>query len=55
MANVETHVERITLSQHPHDLERAITDTCDLQGADGFRLAATFLFRDTTLVLVFQK
>jgi len=51
----KTLVVRVKLADHPTDLDRFLVDTCDNRLSAGFRLAASFLFKDSELVLFFQK
>lgn len=50
---MSTKLQRIDLSI-VEDLEKAITDSCDIQETAGLKLAATFVY-DNQLVLIFQS
>lgn len=50
---MNTRVFRIDLNAVP-DIAAAITAACDLQTTEGFRLASSFVWQ-TSVVLIFQK
>ncbi len=50
---MNTRVFRLDLSAEP-DIAKAITDACDKQLQEGYKLASTFVW-NSGLVLIFQK